>query len=146
MVVTFNFKRMRFVQPNVFLNTHAHDTMLLPQGRQLLQIFYFTEFKTPSHQTFAIIHMCKKKDVGTVRQTTLTNSLEHCLLFTSPRMILSSVSLLRWSNLCRNEGRKFFDSTCYGTHSHYHWQVLPPEKRSTLKKTPWRLVIQNVCV
>ena len=52
-VVTFNFKRMRFVQPNVFLNTHAHDTMLLPQGRQLLQILYF-----PSHQTSAVIHMC----------------------------------------------------------------------------------------
>ena len=49
---------MRFVQPNVFLNTHAHDTMLLPQGRQLLQIFYFTGFKTPSHQTSAVIHMC----------------------------------------------------------------------------------------
>ena len=59
MVVTFNFKHMRFVQPNVFLNTHAHDTMLLPQGRQLLQIFYFTGFKTPSHQTpLCVIKRC----------------------------------------------------------------------------------------
>ena len=57
-VVTFNFKHMRFVQPNVFLNTHAHDTMLLPQGRQLLQIFYFTGFRAPSHQASAVIHMC----------------------------------------------------------------------------------------